>query len=78
MKTDTSELPCCDDCGIMLDNNHDLQRPVKYKYSENGCEPLRKRAKLEYEVKNIDVNDFKVDYKEFEAVGLREGRNCFI
>ncbi|XP_046577215.1 uncharacterized protein LOC124285104 [Haliotis rubra] len=45
--SEDENMPSCDDCGIVFENNHDLQRHVRTWCPENGGEPLQKRAKVD-------------------------------
>ena len=42
-----TDMPSCDECGILFENSHDLQRHVRTWCPENGGQPLRKRARYE-------------------------------
>jgi uncharacterized C2H2 Zn-finger protein len=67
----------CDDCGLLFDSTHDVQRHVKRVWCPEKIEPLAKKAKKEESnVIEEDVDDSE-DYQHLWHVAQSCGKDRF-
>jgi uncharacterized C2H2 Zn-finger protein len=68
----------CDDCGLLFDSTHDIQRHVKRVWCPETIEPPAKKAKKEEsnDIIEEDVNDNE-DYQHLWHVAQSCGKDRF-
>lgn len=69
---ESEEMPSCDDCGLVFEDMHDLQRHVKKWCPKNGS-PKRNRDDEEMEENQPPKNGFHLNHKKRKR--KRKARN---
>ncbi|XP_071107702.1 eukaryotic translation initiation factor 5B-like [Haliotis cracherodii] len=62
-ETSLTMATACADCGVLIDNMHDLQRHIKHWCPANSLQPKRKRARLESDDDDSDFDDLASSQK---------------